>query len=448
MVKAKKKSNTLFPVLILFYLFFVIGFLFHTSAHPVFFEKYTIKYFVTLCFLIFFSPLIFLIFKKLAAKISKKTFIIFIISILIIILSTTEVFLRIKFKNYESSNYTATVDNFDPFLQGKLTATDNLRDPGLHINSLGFRGKEIQKEKAENTFRIVILGGSTVLNREVTFEKNAARLLEKQLQSNFPDKKIEVINAGKDGYTSEHSLIQYMFKIKDFDPDLVIMWHGVNDMWASCTTEGLTRGKYKTDYSHLLGPTAYIVFNYFHPQPLIQVKLLTLDFLLKALHDNFYSDFTNKLEEYFRVKRAEDYLKGKNTITVHDFPSISAYERNLLYLIQLTKESNTPLILGNQANMYIKNPTVNDIRKIIYPALVCQKNNKYYNLDSLRYGINQFNILTKKIAEENGVFFVDINSLVPKNFNYFTDAVHYTEKGDEIISSALFKKITEENLIK
>jgi len=176
----------------------------------------------------------------------------------------------------------------------------------LHVNSLGFRGEEIQQTKPKNTFRLAVLGGSTVLNQEVSYEKNAVRLLEEKLQKYYPDKKIEVINAGKDGYNSEHSLIQYMFKIKDLDPDLIIMWHGANDMGESCSTGDITYGDYKSDYSHQFGPLAHIVFNYFRPQPLIQIKLVSVDFLFRALNDNLYSDFTNKIKA---VQSETDHLR-------------------------------------------------------------------------------------------------------------------------------------------
>lgn len=447
MAKPQKKNNFISILAVSFYLFFVLGFILHTSAHPVLFGRYTVKYFLLLCILVIFSPIIFIFVKRLTSKISKKTFIFLIILLLIALFSISEIFLRIKYKNYESTNYRATIDNFDPFLQAKLTSTDNIGSNDLHINSFGFRGEEIQQKKPNDTFRIVVLGGSTVLNREVTYEKNAARLLEKKLRVYYPDKKIEVINAGKDGYTSEHSLIQYLFKVKDFDPDLVIMWHGGNDLGTSCTIEGFTHGEYKSDYTHELGPMANLVFSYFQPQPIIQIKLLSVDFLTKMIKDNLYSDLTNSIKAAIVRKNAEEYKAKKTSTNVHDFPSLVAYKRNLLYMIDFTKQNNTPLILGNQPNLFILNPTIEEIEKINFPRPLCQKNDKYYDLESLHYGITLFNNATKEVANQNNIEFVDLDSKIPKNLSYFFDSVHYTEKGNEVIADTLFKEIVDKNFI-
>ena len=55
--------------------------------------------------------------------------------------------------------------------------------------------------------------------------------------------------------------------------------------------------------------------------------------------------------------------------------------------------------------------------------------------------------LTQKAAEENGISFIDFDSKVPKNLEYFLDSVHYTEKGNVLIASILFNYLKEKHLI-
>jgi lysophospholipase L1-like esterase len=355
-----------------------------------------------------------------------------------------EIFLRNKYRNYESNTYRYTIDNFNPFLQSQIAQQENLT-----VNSLGFRGEEISAIKPKGTYRIAVLGGSTVLNREVPFEQNAVRLLEKKLRKQFPNRKIEVINAGKDYYTSEHSLIQYMFKIADLNPDLVIMWHGANDVGASCTLEGVvSHGEYKSDYSHMFGAVANIVFNYFRPQPVIQIKLVTLDFAVKIIVDNLFSDITNAFKDVSRDQAAKDFIENKNTVSVHDYPSLEAYKRNLLYFIEFTNKEKIPLILGNQPSLLLKkDSTLNEVKAIMYPTIICRKNGKYYDLNSLKYGMTLFNKETQTVAQENNVMFVDLASQIPENLSYFFDGFHYTEKGNEQIANLLFNFIVSKQLI-
>src|SRR5437762_1787121 len=101
---AKPRKKNIFPSILAFsiYLFFILGFVFHSSAHPVIFGKYTIKYFFLLFGLIVFTPFLFIIAKRLFLKISKKTGIIFFIIILLVVVSISEIYLRIQYKNYES----------------------------------------------------------------------------------------------------------------------------------------------------------------------------------------------------------------------------------------------------------------------------------------------------------------------------------------------------------
>jgi len=437
-----------------FYLLMVLGMIFHTSSHPQILGKYTIFYsFIFLFFIISFLPLLFLInnfFKKSEIIFINKKFVLtpvkkILISTLVVFIAFLfiEISLREKYQNYESSSYTYTIDNFHPFLQSQLARQEN-----LNVNSLGFRGEEIKEQKDKNTFRIIVLGGSTVLNREVPFEQNAVRVLEKKLRIKYPRKHIEVINAGKDYYTSEHSLIQYLFKLQDMSPDMIIQWHGINDMYASCLKEGvLTYGAYKADYSHFFGAVSNIVFSYFRPQPVFQIKLVTVDFLIRFIKDNFFSDIIVSFKNRHIELLAKDYLENKNTVTVHEFLSLSSYRRNISMLIELTKERKIPLILGNQPFLFKMNASVEEVGRIISPQLYCMRQNKYYNLESLLYGIRGFNAVTKTVSEENGVTFIDLESKIPKNLEYFVDSIHYTKKGNEVIAETFYKYIVENNLI-
>ncbi len=425
---------------ITFYLFVLLGLIFHSSAHPQLFSKYTIKYFIMLIGLIFFLPVL----LWLLLHMSWKKMLILFIAICLLIVLPAELFLRHKYHNFESNTYRYTIDSFHPFLQAKLTKEDNLT-----INSLGFRSEEIKQQKQAGTYRIVVLGGSTVLNREVSFEKNAVRLLEKKLRKEFPDRKIEVINAGKDYYTSEHSLIQYLFVIKDLDPDLIIMWHGINDMvFGSCPREGIfSHGEVKSDYSHVLGPVTQVAMQYFTIPPVMQIKLVTADFIAKALKDNLYSDLIKPKEQREIAYVAQEYKDNKNTISVKNFPSLSVYKRNLESFIAATKADGVPIILGDQPSLYKTNNSSEETQKILATQLICIKDGKYYDAQSMKSGLDSFNMATKRIAVDNELLFVDLDKGVPKNLNYFLDNVHYTEKGNAQIAELLYNVIVSNELL-
>lgn len=443
-------KHNVVTVITALYVFFIVGLIFHTSRHPVILSKYSPKYFFGLVLLIaLYFPLykaIVYLFQTSQVKVNRKTIrvapfhkLLIILLLFLLLLISLELFLRYTYRNFESGSYRYTVDYFHPFLQSQLSVQEN-----IHVNSHGFRGEEISMKKPSNTYRIVLLGGSSVLNREVAYEKNAARVLETMLRAKYPNKKIEVINAGKDGYTSEHSLIQYLFKIKDFRPDMIIMWHGVNDLYVSCTPSDTQYGSFKRDYSHSFGAVANMTFEHFKPAPVITIKIVMVDFLITALRDNLYSDIVHRIKNWYLDGFAQRYRSGSpEFIDYYDFPSGDVYKRNLMSFIKVAKEDNVKLLLGNQASLYKPNLNLEETKTVIFPKLVCRKHNKYYSLRSIRKGFEQFNAITERVAKENNIPFINLDATIPKNLSYFVDSVHYTEKGNKLIADTLFSYLTK-----
>lgn len=105
---------------------------------------------------------------------------------------------------------------------------------GLNMhNSIGFRGPEVEIPKPKGVYRIATIGGSTTYTIAVKdWHNDFARQLEKELQSKYNYDKIEVVNVGLGGWNSWESLINLEFKVLDLDPDLIVIYHGVNDVHA------------------------------------------------------------------------------------------------------------------------------------------------------------------------------------------------------------------------
>lgn len=136
------------------------------------------------------------------------------------------------------------VEDFHPFLQAVNTKQN---ESAWHVNSDGFRYDEITKEKPKDTYRVFITGGSTVFDEWQPYEQTLVKQVENLLIAHYPERKIQVINAGYLRYTSEHTLILYATKSSDYDPDLIVVWQGFNDLYYSCAPPYLTTGEYKAD---------------------------------------------------------------------------------------------------------------------------------------------------------------------------------------------------------
>ncbi len=101
----------------------------------------------------------------------------------------------------------------------------------LNINSYGFRGPEISNEKPDETYRIFVVGGSTTFSiRALSDNHTIPGYLQQKFNEFSIDKKIEVINAGIPAITSTDELHLITSKIIEFEPDLIIIYDGFNDV--------------------------------------------------------------------------------------------------------------------------------------------------------------------------------------------------------------------------
>lgn len=100
----------------------------------------------------------------------------------------------------------------------------------ININSFGFRGDEIIKEKPEGTYRIFLVGGSTLFGWGSTSDQNTiSGFLQKMFNEVKVDKKIEIINAGVPGANSIREIHYIKNFLLEFNPDMIIIYDGVND---------------------------------------------------------------------------------------------------------------------------------------------------------------------------------------------------------------------------
>ncbi len=114
-------------------------------------------------------------------------------------------------------------------------------------NAAGYRGQLRAVPKPEGVYRILCLGGSSTHGTTPNTDANTwpARL-EAHL-TEATGKNIEVINFGVFGYSTFESLINLSLRGVALEPDLVLVYHSINDMRCALYTRG---GEVKSDNSH------------------------------------------------------------------------------------------------------------------------------------------------------------------------------------------------------
>ncbi|MCC7015110.1 MAG: SGNH/GDSL hydrolase family protein [Planctomycetes bacterium] len=101
----------------------------------------------------------------------------------------------------------------------------------IHHNALGFRGPETTWAKPAGTFRIFCIGGSSTYGiGPSSNETNWPERLQAHLNERGLGKKVEVINGGCQGYSSFEMAIQLATRGVSFQPDLVLTYETINDV--------------------------------------------------------------------------------------------------------------------------------------------------------------------------------------------------------------------------
>ena len=97
-------------------------------------------------------------------------------------------------------------------------------------HSRGVRGLEYSLEKVSDEYRIVVLGDSFAEGYTVEFEELFSEVLKQRLNEQG-SRRVEVINLGVGGYSTDQELLQFQNEGIHYHPDLTIVMFHDNDVW-------------------------------------------------------------------------------------------------------------------------------------------------------------------------------------------------------------------------
>ena len=107
----------------------------------------------------------------------------------------------------------------------------NQQNNSVTINSLGFRGDDFPAEKSDSSYRIFMLGGSTMFGHGATSDKTTIPgYLQEFFQNDYEEYNIEVINSGIQGADSFDELNIIKTRLLDYSPDMMVIYDGWNDL--------------------------------------------------------------------------------------------------------------------------------------------------------------------------------------------------------------------------
>ncbi len=312
-------------------------------------------------------------------------------------------------------------------------------DKGNKHNALGYRDDEIAMPKPAGEYRIVCVGGSTTYTPLVgDYRYSYPNVLEQELHARGYGH-VSVINAGVDGWTSHETLINFMLRVVELNPDMLIVHHGINDVfarviWPPSAYQGDNSGYREPLVSHVTMPS---IFEY---STVIRGLLIRRGLIQPhtALHSSFdrYRGDTFRAVEYDTQQHDGTYPAGVfeeaglDDIFAANPPAY--FRRNIEHLVVLAKHHGIQVVLSTIA--YAQRPASNpEIRPLASsPEFLAE--------------CDAAHDILQEIANENAVNFFDFAEIFPKEEVLFRDEAHVTFEGVQI-KGRLFADYLVENAL-
>jgi len=266
-------------------------------------------------------------------------------------------------------------------------------------NSLGYRNDEFSIKKPERVFRIVAIGGSSTYTISVKDnEKTFTSQLERILQDKYGYNNVEVINAGVGGYNSWESLVNLQFRVLDLDPDLIIVYHGTNDVQTRFVEPESYTGDNSGRRKQWRSPNIPIL----EYSALFRILLRNSGITSQVGIGNFVDSDTAYKPNSIINKNPFDLLKKNPPIY---------FKRNLTNIAAVSRANGTEIIFATWAHS--------------------SNFDDYASTPYYQQGFRENNEAVIEIAQINDISMFDFASKMPEDKKYWADGRHVNELGAE-----------------
>lgn len=313
-----------------------------------------------------------------------------------------------------------SLSKFEQHLYIGFVGTPSFRRGSNRHNTLGLRGEEIPLPKPDGEYRIVCLGGSTTYTSFVQdYRLSYPALLQNGLRQ-AGHENVRVINAGLPGWTSYESLINFELRVLDLEPDMIIVYHAVNDLIMRLVWPP---SQYRGDNSGAKGPAPGLDRSI---PPLERSTALRMAMIGMGLAESATvldatfiktaaSFFGHRymMEQHWRIYPSEFFIQTPpRRILARNTPTY--FRRNIEHIVLIARHRNIQPLLATFA--YAERDADGD--SLSTPLM--------------RRGMDEMNEVLREIGREHDVPVFDFAALFPRDPNLFIGSVHMNRKGAQL----------------
>jgi lysophospholipase L1-like esterase len=284
------------------------------------------------------------------------------------------------------------------------------------LNSLGYRSPERPLRKPAGARRLVLAGGSTTF--DVSAPSNAETwpyLLEARLGG------VEVWNAGFPGWTSLESTVSFALRERDLEPEIVVLYHGVNDLQPAAHAP--FDRQYERGHAELA-------------RRALGLELEPLGWLGRSLLWEWLVDRRGERDLWAAVG-AEASAGGRRERTGRiGEPALAAFARNLGSAVAIAHDAGARVVVATQPLRIRAAQRDADLRYLEgwYPNLVAS---------AAPAELERLNDVTRRLASARGLPLADVAADIAWTDADFADPFHYTASGREKLAAHLAARLTD-----
>jgi len=281
--------------------------------------------------------------------------------------------------------------------------------------------------EADASLRVLALGGSTTECGDLPLADRYPTVLQARLRESAAD--AVVFNAGRDWYTTRHSLINFVAQYQDWHPHVVVVLDAINDVYRSFSPALYAASPYRADYSHFFGAASNGAF-----PPTFEQHLYSKRYGPIVTHYWYEAPFVRE--------RAVDY-------PVDRYWSLRAFRANLARLVRTVRAAGSHVVLVTQPSLYRRQMTAAELEALWFGRVFCATRigyarYEYASPQSLEGAMEAFNGAIREIAASESVGLADADARVPKTLDNFVDDVHYTPAGAALVAQTVAQTIQEQ----
>ncbi|MEZ5529345.1 MAG: hypothetical protein R3E57_05370 [Porticoccaceae bacterium] len=274
----------------------------------------------------------------------------------------------------------------------------------IETNSMGLRSPELPVEKGKSDLRVVLLGASSVMGTYTRAnEEIVSYRLEAYLDEAFPDRRIDVINAGIAGYGLQDQRRMFEELIVPMKPDLLIWYSGFNDISGYC------RKQSKSDATIRRLPQLQL------PSWLLSIELVTKNSL------------------WLRTTAA-----SKQDVIDPESINLERYRNDVDALLSSVALRKIPMLVATNARSFRSDMPMQ-------MQLALSETARYYNscfdLAGLHKVYDRHNDILAERAQAYNFPVLKMDQLVPGGREYFGDATHFSVKGSDYVARLIFREL-------